>query len=228
MRPSLIAVTGIDGSGKSSVTRAVVPMLRHRGIPAVEVPTRGARFPQQYVQQHQQRLESLIWDPSPVAPQFELGHLHYFLLLASWFEALDRCLVRPALDRGEVVVTDGWYYKVAARANLRWRDVPEAHRRACLSQLSQPNIVFLLEIDPQVAAARKAVITRAEAGNDDGHDGRTPASFAQFQQRVREELDRFDTTGAWQTVVVDGRDVESVATEIADVCAHHLKAAADH
>jgi dTMP kinase len=186
-RGIFIVITGTDGSGKSSVSAGLAnrlsasgtkaSWLTHREVPDVE-PT--------FAKEHLSRLVSSIWE-GPREPQDIFGHRHYFLLLSAWYDAIDRLVVRPALSAGRTIISDGWIYKVIAKSANR-PEIGPALVHDCFAGLTTPDLIILLDVDPEICAARKDCITDAEAGLHDGWTGNITESFIGYQRTVRRAL----------------------------------------
>lgn len=209
---TLISLTGIDGAGKSTTTAVMAGLLEEEFAQVVHLDGKNPEFPQPYVREQAARLRNAIWDPS--GQQELLGFRHYHFLTAAWYEMLDRCLVRPLLDEGQVVVTDSWYQKAAARAGLRAPHVTSTECRAAYLRLTRPDITVMLDVPPEEALARKGELTRVERGGSDGHTRGN--GFVEFQHRVRESLLRDAADEGWVIYEPGARDAKVVAREVTD------------
>lgn len=144
----LIAFEGIDGSGKSTQARRFVEWARQRGREVISTrePTDGpwgrkireARF------------------TARLSPQDELA-----AFIADRKEHV-ATLIKPALERGAVVVVDRYYYSTAAYQGARGLDPKE------LLQLNRefaprPDVVVLVDVEPKHALER---ITSRGEGTD--------------------------------------------------------------
>lgn len=136
----LLAFEGIDGCGKSTQLARLVTGLRAAGHDALATaePTRGAWG---------QRIREMARGGEPVAAEEELR----------WFNEDRRehvaQLIRPALAAGRVVVTDRYYLSTVAYQGARgldWRAILAASE----AEFPRPDLVLLLEIDPDVGLAR--------------------------------------------------------------------------
>ena len=195
----LVCLEGIDGAGKTTAATALTALLCGQGVPATVI-DRGYRFPSSYVDGHLAGLRRLIWEHPPGDPYLQLGDLHWVHLQAAWYLAVQRCAVAPLLAAGRVVVVDTWANKFLAKLALR-PGVDLDRVRSSFRDLRAPDLVVRIHIDPQVAAARKPVITASEAGN---HDGvvRGRSQFIDYQHRLAAVLDAMGERAGWQ--VLDG------------------------
>ena len=213
-----VTFEGVDGSGKSTVAHSLARALRNDGMSVLHVDRRAGMPGESYPARHARRLADLLWPATTDEPQHELSD-HYFLYLtAAWLQLLDQHVIRPALERETVVVLDGWYYKAAARHQLR-PHVSHKLVKECFAQLSKPHLVFFLQIEPEAAANRKLYFSNAECGINDGHEGGRDG-FIDYQRRVERGLRQVLADEGTRTVLLDGRASPDSLTSAAH---HHVK-----
>ncbi|MBZ6081323.1 hypothetical protein KVH15_09730 [Streptomyces olivaceus] len=181
-----VVFTGIDGAGKSTVTSMVAERLRQKTPDIVEITYRRPRFSEPYVQEQADRLDAAIWDPTQ--PQHLLGHRHYHFLLGAWLDTIDRRIVIPALEQGKLVISDGWYHKQVARLFSRREFITPCQEVGFWHSLTRPDRTYLLDLPPEIAAARKGELSPNESGQHDGTPDGGVSGFIEFQSKVRQEL----------------------------------------
>ena len=165
---TFVAFEGGEGAGKSTQLSLLAGWLRERGSTVVVTREPGAT-------PAGQRLREMLLDPATgrLAPRAEA------LLYAADRAQHVAEVVRPALERGEVVLTDRYVdsslaYQGAGR-DLERDDVARLSRWATEGLV--PDLVVLLDVDPEVGLAR------ARAG---GELDRIEAESLAFHRRVRE------------------------------------------
>jgi dTMP kinase len=183
----LVTFEGMDGSGKTTLARVVVDRIARDGGPVEHVEKKDVSLGSAFVQQHMSALKSVLWEHAPDEPLQELGDRHWLHLQASWFAVLDHCRIRPANDRGALVVLDNWYYKIMARFLLKRHFDPQEVEQS-FAYLTEPDIVFLLDVPAGTALRRKAHLSSAECGLLDGFSGRGGESFMSYQELVRQQM----------------------------------------
>ncbi len=175
----LIAFEGIDGSGKSTQAAMLVKWLEGQGHKVVfsKEPTNGP---------HGQRLrQSFV--TKRLSPAEELQ-----AFIDDRREHVQQ-LVRPALQRGDVVVIDRYYYSTVAYQGARGFDRDEV-LKLNESFAPRPEAVFLVDLEPQIALERIS----ARAG------GRDLLENLEEQLRVRDAfLALAKSEGNF--IVIDGR-----------------------
>ncbi len=144
----LIIVEGIDGAGKSTLVRQFAEYCQARGLGCVTSgePTRG----QWGLKLRRSMTEGRLTLEEELA-----------LFLKDRAEHVET-LIRPALQRGDVVVLDRYYFSTAAYQGARGVD-PESLLAENEKFAPQPDLVLLLDFDP--AAGLDRIRARGDAPN---------------------------------------------------------------
>lgn len=139
-----IALEGVDGSGKSTVGKALVERLQSSGEDAILVREPGGTALGEAVR-------ALLLDSDVLDDWAEV-----FLFAAQRAE-LARETIAPALEKGIWVVSDRSYYSSIAYQG-RARGLGEADVRS-INEIGLagvvPDYVFVLDVEPDVALARQ-------------------------------------------------------------------------
>lgn len=167
-----ITLEGIDGTGKSTQFRLLVRYLRRRGYRVCATREPGGTKVGEKV-----RSILLASRTGKLAPLAELA-----LMYAARGQHLEE-VVRPALARGEVVVSDrfndaSFAYQGYGR-QLGVATVQAFDRVVC--GRTQPDLTLIFDLDPRLALARAH---GREARRNSRH-GRFEAQGVAFHQRVR-------------------------------------------
>jgi dTMP kinase len=184
VRARFIALEGVDGSGKSTQARLLAEALGARGVPCVLTREPGGT-------PLGEGLRGLLLDGA--VPR--IGPVAEAYLFAAARAALVEEVVRPALARGEWVVTDRFVdsslaYQGAA-GGLGMDAVWALNERAVAGCL--PDLALVIDLPVGVAAARRC------AGED-----RIEAQGAGFQERVAEGYRRLAERFPERVVLVPG------------------------
>lgn len=136
---TLIAFEGLDGSGKSTQARLLADALTSAGrrVVLTREPTDGAWGT---------LIRSTAREGRRLAP---LDELHAFLQDRT--EHVSR-VIQPALERGDVVITDRYYHSTIAYQGSTF--LPVELRQTNERAFPQPDLVVYLRIDPAAALAR--------------------------------------------------------------------------
>ena len=163
-----IAMEGGDGAGKSTQIAAVADWLRGRGFTVVTTREPGAT-----------PLGSVLRNLVLHAEEHKLGARAEALLFAADRADHLETIVRPALERGAVVLTDRHVdSSVAYQSGGRGLPADEvAGLSVFATEGVRPDLVVLLDLEPAVARARREERT--------GQADKLEAEAAEFHERVR-------------------------------------------
>ena len=163
---------GIDGSGKTTVSTRVADALRRQGLPVVHA-REGGRFASPIAGRVRDLARSM--DCLFLAPQTEL------LLNLAREAQLVAEIVRPALDRGQWVITDRTIYSHLSLARSV-RGLSGSGLDAAAGVAAQgiaPDRVFVIDVDPDVARWRRRIRKiRDRRLNDPGRKGQLGDALA--------------------------------------------------
>ena len=166
----LLAVEGVDGSGKSTQLQLVNNWLQSNGFATI-VTTWASSDNIKPLLKKIKRKEIIV--PPEV---FSLLHV------ADFAERLET-VVLPALKAGIVVLCDRYMYTALARDVAR--GLPEKWVRRLYDFALIPDMTFYFSVRPEVSFARKTGIPNFyEAGMDIGLNKNIRRSFELFQHRV--------------------------------------------
>jgi len=227
MKGSLICFEGLDGAGKTSISRLVSERLQNQKFKAIFVEKKSTQFSKDYITQRMTKLRHIIWEYGD-DPIYELGDEHSLYILASWFAVLDKCKIRPFLSEGYIVIVDNWYYKFLSRFKLK-QNLDFYHVKHCFSRLSSPDAVIFLDVSPKIAASRKENFSITETGkmHMDNQDIRSKKNeldnFIKFQSSVRKVLSSFALEQNWIRIKVDEKSIDEVAQEAFFQIQHKIK-----
>lgn len=185
----LIAGEGIDGAGKSTHMKILAEFLAQGGREVVQLrePTQGFWG---------QKIRKLLTEGRDgVSPEEEL----------EWFindrrEDVEQN-IRPALDRGAVVVIDRYYYSTAAYQGALGFD-PQAIIRDNEAFAPRPDLVLLFHIDPEEGLKRISA----------SREGFSSFEKLEYLKKVQAHFESF--SGPHIKRVEAGRTMEEVAEDV--------------
>ncbi len=145
-----VVFEGIDGSGKTTISNRVAKALRARGLD-VEHLREGGSFASKVTQ----GIRDFCRDARNMAltPRAEL-----MLYVAREVQLAEEVL-RPALERADVVIADRYFYTAQVLAGAG-RDLPPEEIRPIVETAAAgvwPQLAFLIDVDPSVARGRRKV-----------------------------------------------------------------------
>ncbi len=164
---AFITLEGVDGAGKSTQVELLVRALEHAGQTVVRLREPGGTA-------ISEAIRALLLDPANA----EMGDTCELLLYEAARSQLVHEVIAPALAAGSVVVCDRFYDSTTCyqsfAAGIDRKTVQVANGLAVDG--CHPDLTLVYDIDPEVAAARRAV----RSGED-----RMEAKGLAFQQKVR-------------------------------------------
>ncbi|OPF81397.1 hypothetical protein VT50_0210015 [Streptomyces antioxidans] len=166
----LISVTGIDGSGKSTLVRGLTEALTSQGHEVVVV--RPMHHDAQLLRMFA-GARRLAPDDTAWAQQVE----GFIGLHTCWVMAAKTCdIVLPALERGAVVVSDRWVADHVASQG--WFGVTLDPAAAPLDRLPAPDVEIFVDVTAAIAQRR------IDARDPEGSVGSGPEFLTYFRERL--------------------------------------------
>ena len=210
----LIAITGSDGAGKSTVSRRLVEALVERGVDAIRL----------------ERFDILRPDRSSSAELLRgdvevlRGHTLRMptvarLLFYLWCYALpvSELLARRKDDARRVVVLDSYWMKHLAAEIVYGCDPMAA--QAVANLLPRPQLVIYLRLAPEQLFERKTDdLVAYECGLDDTC---SKESFIAHQEAIQSWLNTWAAQDEWLAVNA-GRSVDAIVADLVAAIAHRF------
>jgi dTMP kinase len=196
MAGALIVIEGIDGAGTTTQARRLVERLRAAGVDAhlTREPSDGPIG---------RLLRSILHGAHAPVDTTTLA----LLFAADRADHLAR-EVEPALARSAVVVSDRWYHSSLAYQGTEqdrgWIRQLNAHAR-------RPDLTVLLEVEPELAAKRRAAADRDEEIFDRLATQRKVAAGYRVVRAELAESERIE-------VVSGDAPIDDVARRIGELC----------
>ncbi|MEM2020698.1 MAG: dTMP kinase [Zestosphaera sp.] len=132
-----IVLEGLDGSGKTSVSRTLINLLNMQGVKALYTYEPFGRDFIKLMNTYGRRLG---------------GVMEAFLMAADRFNHVTT-VIEPALKEGMVVVSDRYYYSSIAYQGAK--DVDVSWVKTLNSFAPEPDVAIYLDVEPELGLARK-------------------------------------------------------------------------
>ncbi len=204
-RGQMIALEGVDGSGKSGASKFLAQALRDAGIDVLLTHEPGGTPEGASLRRILLAQNDLAW--TPVA--------ELLLMNASRRQHVER-LVRPAIDAGRIVVCDRFVgsslaYQGAGRG-LSEELVLSLHKIAIDD--FWPDLTIVLDLDPEIALAR----SRSRLDKTRTDEGRFESLDLDFHRRVRSSFLKQAKNKKQNYSVVDANQpIEQVQSNVASL-----------
>lgn len=199
-----VSLEGIDGSGKSTQGRLLAEALRRAGhiVTLTREPggSPGAEEIRRLV------LEGHVdrWSPET----------EILLFTAARRDHLERT-IRPALDRGEIVITDRFADSTRIFQGITRGDLTDMVDRLHVLMIGvEPDLTLLFDLDPSLGLARATARAGTELRFED--------MGLSFQEKARAGFLALAARHARFRVIDAAGDAEAVADRVRSVLAPHL------
>jgi len=206
-----ITLEGAEGSGKTTQTRLLVERLRREGYPALLLHEPGGTALGEQI-----RALLLQKDGPPIEPVAEA------LLFTACRAQLVTTVIRPALERGELVVADRFADSTRAYQGAG-RGLPATALESLIGIATgglTPDLTILLQVSTECGLGRRARGDQAEWT-------RFEAEEREFHERVCAAYEALARVEPERWCVVDAeQSVEAVHTDLWKAVANRLVAAA--
>ncbi|MFJ9871004.1 dTMP kinase [Streptomyces sp. NPDC101165] len=201
----LITFVGGDGAGKSTLAARLHQSLNDAGHEAILVGKHSTDVPRDpELSSYLDRLNELVYRRDARVAR-ACGDRYWLLALASWYTLQDRLVIQPALTAGTHVVLDNAHHKILARYAVN-PEVPTSLAAQVFAHLTEPDLVFFLDIGAREALARKCSFTSLETG----HSGGGEEDFIRYQDTVLDQMREQAARGAWLSLNAAGMDRDQV------------------
>ena len=203
----LIALEGIDGSGKSTLTKLLYDKLKAYTPDVKHYHKLSPAFDHPYVRRHMRQLRRIM--AVPAAEQRYLntvGERHWLFLAAAWFAAVQTNRIAPEPTRHRLLLMDGWYYRLIAKF-LYKGGYEREWLFSLFSTVTEPDLVVLLDVDPALAWKRRPTFKPNEIGVYERRSAEGENSdfqlYCRYQAALRETLLQLAQERSWLVVPQD-------------------------
>ncbi len=205
---------GIDGAGKTTMAKIMSDMLSSH-TETIFIDKKNIELFQNHAVKLQMRnIKKALWDYPRDLDLEVMGDYHWITLIASWYSTLEHACIRPLTNAGKNVVVDGWIYKYVARFSLKESVSPELIK-ALFYNIPAPDRVFLLNVEPSVAAQRKGMIKASEAGTFDGEEANSRVEgFVNYQAQVQQALYAIADENRWRVIDTAQSNTQQLAERL--------------
>jgi thymidylate kinase len=149
-----------------------------------------------------------------------LGDHHWLFLAAAWFSAVQSNRLQAARAPRELVLMDGWYYRLIAKFIYKG-GFDRDWLFSLFSIVSVPDLVVVLDVEPETAWKRRPAFKPNELGvyERGGGDGAQSEfeTYCRYQGALRRILLELAQERSWVVVPQDeGTTAEDTRDQICD------------
>ncbi|ADB57416.1 dTMP kinase [Archaeoglobus profundus] len=189
----LIAVEGIDGSGKTTIVRFLVEELKKRGYDVVA-------FKEPTDSEYGKKIRQILKERK-ISPEEELK------LFIKDREFNVRNNILPALKSGKVVIMDRYYYSTIAYQGALGLDIGKI--KTLNEQFPKPDLVIILDVSPETALKRIKAKRKPDRFEDLEYLRKVRNIFLSLKNNI--------------VVIDAERDIEEVKRDVLKVVLEHLE-----
>jgi thymidylate kinase len=195
----LISLEGIDGSGKTTLSRKIGAALEGAGATCCsnkEIVEDGS-----FVQDAMEKIASLLWPKEHTTFDHVLPLEYWLSLQVAWYSLLDRFVVSPRLARGDILIMDGWYHKFMAKLLLR--GCRFEYLSTVFEHITRPDLVILLDVDVREVWKRKKDFRPHELGLHHHYGELGESSFVDYQSNIFAQMSFLAGELGWRRIRLD-------------------------
>ena len=201
MEGKLITFEGIDGVGKTTVSKKVSDRLKEQGMNIVYINKKDINiYESEYVRNHMNTIKTVLWDYNPKERLFDLGDNHWLYLNLAWFSTLYDYAIKKELSKGNLVLTDGWYYKLYSRFVIKGKYAQNVLDDIFFN-VPEPDFVYYLNAGFSTILSRRTEFLPTEFGEMDANTKLLTDKtnkFIDYQARVKSVLDSLSEQKGWE------------------------------
>lgn len=212
----LIAVAGIDGAGKSTLSASLHKALTGAGHEAILVSKHTTEVGDADLSEYLDAVNAVVYRrKAAVGPA--AGEHYWLFALAAWYTLQEQLVIQPALRAGTHVVLDNSHHKILARY-AAGNEVPTEVAEQVFAHLPTPDVMLFLRITAEEALRRKTAFTPLEAGRT----GTDDEAFLAYQRTVTAHLREQEARERWASLEVTDLSPQDVLQQSLDLIEDQL------
>jgi dTMP kinase len=211
----LVSIEGIDASGKSSIIEPLALELRKSDIKVTSLDKKYIEYEKEEINRYTKELRDLIWYKSDDPRHFvsDQGWLYFHAL---WYTILCNNKLKWDLDQNDIVIVDGWIYKIYCRFLLKENFNFEL-LNTVKNSIRKTDMTFILDVSPHIAWNRRCSFKSTELGGYENIVTSPKESFINYQEKVRKKLLHLAKEEEWDVICADNMSIDEEVNEIKNI-----------
>lgn len=194
-----ITFEGIDGSGKTTLSKLTCQTLIEKRINAVMISKKDTDYSSSYLSHFMKQFGVILWDNNIGNPVYEVTDHAWLFIHAAWYRIMAENLINPKLKEYDVVLLDGWFYKILSRFMAK-SDFNNDLVDKVFGILPRGDLVIYLNADVIECYNRKKTFTDAEIGVNEKLTGSVKDRFVKYQEAVKMEYFNLAHKNNWNII----------------------------
>ncbi|WP_287713462.1 dTMP kinase [Blautia sp.] len=210
----LIGLEGIDGSGKTTTLPLVIERLREKGLNCKLINKKKSDYDDLRIRKYAENIKNLIWykEDDPYKFVTEQGWLYFHAL---WYSILTENEINPNLEKFDLLIVDGWFYKMYCRFLLK-ENFNKNLLQSIYQSIKKCDKVFLLNVKPEIVWERGRNFNITEVGGYDTNVIDFKKSYINYQKHVQEKMLNIAEKENWNIIDSNQLNVQEVANQICE------------
>lgn len=210
----LIVLEGIDGSGKTSITKRIKEIMEAEGCSVFCVSKKNPIISDKEMKSYVDMLKSIIWHAKADGIPWEfLDGTQWILQVALWYSVLNKQYIKELEKEYDYLLIDGWFYKLYARSQFN-QNVHKSLIEELLAFLKIDGNIFLLKNDPRECWKRRPEFKRTEIAPYGDLIQDPYSSYVDFQEKVQNRMLEMADQEKWNIIECYQKSIEELAFEI--------------
>lgn len=206
----LINLEGIDGSGKTTLAQMIAERLKCENISCKFIDKKFSDYSDIDIRMYAETIKKLIWykedDPRKFVTDQGWLYLH-----GLWYSILYENYIKKCEE--EILVIDGWFYKIYARFLLKDNYDGELLNQV-LKSVEKCDEVYFLNVKPETCFGRRKKFSYKEVGGYDFEVSDYKSDYIRYQTRVFEKMKMLVQKENWIDIKAENASKEELAINI--------------
>ena len=218
----LIGLEGIDASGKTTISKLLEEKLISKGINAKRVLKKFTNYEDIRIKEHTEIIKELIWGDKNNDPYQFVTSKGWLFKHALWYSILSENYIKPNLLKHDVLIVDGWFYKIYSRFLLK-EDFSRSLLAEIFNSVDKCDQVYMLKPEIEDCWNRRENFRITEMGGYDFTVSDPKKSYIEYQSKVANILENIAKKEQWEIIQTKQYSAEETADILVDMIINKLE-----